>query len=59
MAVFRFHYRGKGDTGNISVRLIHTTLDCTLKTPYITKKEYWIYKTTKNGKPTNRHRKLD
>ncbi|NQX84840.1 MAG: hypothetical protein HRT67_02865 [Flavobacteriaceae bacterium] len=59
MASFRFHYRSTKDKGNISIRLIHKELDCVLATPYITKKEYWIYKTTKNGKSTSRHRKLE
>ncbi|PZD79662.1 tyrosine-type recombinase/integrase [Mesonia sp. K7] len=59
MASFRFYYRGKKEKGKVSVRLIHNSLDCTISTPYYTLKEYWIYKTTKNGKSTYKHKTLD
>ncbi len=59
MASFRFHYRSIKEKGNLSIRLIHKTLDYTLATPYLSKKEYWIYKTTRNGKPVLKHKKLE
>lgn len=59
MASYKYHYRGSKENGNISIRLIHKELDCTLSTPYVTKRNYWIQKTTKNGKPSTKHKKVE
>lgn len=59
MASFSFYYRSKKDSSKVSIRLIHKNIDYTLSTPYVSKREYWIYKTTKNGKPVNKHKKVE
>lgn len=59
MASFSFYYRSKKDSSKISIRLIHKNIDYTLRTPFISKRNYWIYKSTKNGKPINRHKKVE
>lgn len=53
MATTNFYYRGKNDTGNLTVRLKHSTsIDYRLSSDIISSRKYW-FKT--NGK----HRKLD
>ncbi len=53
MATINFYYRGKNDTGNLTVRLKHSTsIDYRLSSDIISSRKYW-FKT--NGK----HRKLD
>lgn len=59
MSAFRFYYRGTKDTGNLSLRFLHGNLDTTLKTPYQSKREYWVYRSTKNGKSVNKLKKLN
>ena len=59
MASFSFYYRSKKDSSKISIRLIHKNIDYTLRSPYVSNREYWIYKTTKNGKPVNKHKKVE
>ncbi|WP_298782375.1 phage integrase SAM-like domain-containing protein [uncultured Polaribacter sp.] len=59
MASFSFYYRSKKDSSKVSIRLIHKNIDYTLSTPYISKREYWIYRTTKNGKPVSKHKKVE
>jgi integrase len=53
MATINFHYRGKSDIGNLTVRLKHSTsIDYRLSSKIISHKSYW-YKTN------NKHRKLE
>lgn len=53
MATINFYYRGKNDTGNLTVRLKHSTsIDYRLSSDIVSSRKYW-FKT--NGK----HRKLD
>lgn len=53
MATVNFQYRGKSDTGNLTIRLKHSTsIDYRISSNIVSQKHYW-YKT--NGK----HRKLD
>lgn len=59
MASFTYHFRSKKESAKISIRLFHSPIDYTLTTPYISKKEYWIYRTTKNGVSKTAHRKLE
>lgn len=59
MAKVKFHYRGKRETGNLTIRLFHgKDIDHRLASPIASKKEYWIKKTTKNGKKVNKHLRL-
>lgn len=59
MSTISFYYRGKKEKGKLSVRLIHKSIDYVLATPYISFKDYWIYKTTKGGKQVNKHKSLE
>lgn len=59
MASFTYHYRSDKDSAKVSIRLFHSSIDYTLVTPYVSKKEYWIYRTTKNGASKTAHRKLE
>lgn len=59
MASFSFYYRSKKDSSKVSIRLIHKNIDYTLSTPYVSKREYWIYKSTKNGKPVYKHKRVE
>ncbi|WBX73387.1 hypothetical protein PG913_11130 [Tenacibaculum pacificus] len=59
MATINFIYRGSQPTGKLSIRLNHgKQIDFRLATSFQSKKEYWLYKTTKNGKTGIKHRKL-
>ena len=65
MAKINFLYRGKKETGKLSIRLIHSKeIDIRISTPITSKKEYWFKRTTKtdnNGKKTTKtvHKKLN
>lgn len=59
MASFTYHFRSDKDNAKVSIRLFHSPIDYTLITPYVSKKEYWIYRTTKNGVSKTAHRKLE
>lgn len=60
MATINFLYRGKSDTGKLSIRLIHgKDIDCRVSTPILSVKKYWYKRTTKNDKTVFVHRKLD
>ena len=53
MATINFYYRGKNETGNLTVRLKHSTsIDYRLSSNIISSRKYW-FKTNK------KHRKLD
>lgn len=59
MAKINFLYRGKNETGKLSIRLIHSKeIDIRISTPLTSKKEYWFKRTTKNGKTKTVHKKL-
>ncbi|SHK72086.1 hypothetical protein SAMN04488007_3661 [Maribacter aquivivus] len=56
MAKINFIYRGSKETGKLSIRLVHgTEIDYRVSTPIQSKREYWFKRTTKKGKPTNKH----
>jgi integrase len=58
MAKITFQYRGTKETGNLTIRLIHgKEIDIKTSSAIQSKKEYWLKRTTKNGKTTNRHLK--
>lgn len=59
MAKINFIYRGKEDSGKLSIRLVHgKDIDYRIATPIESKKEYWFKRTTKNGKTTQKHLQL-
>ncbi|SFD72823.1 Phage integrase family protein [Algibacter lectus] len=59
MAKINFLYRGKKETGKLSIRLIHSKeIDIRISTPITSKKEYWFKRTTKNNKTKTVHKKL-
>jgi len=59
MAKISFQYRGIKDAGKLSIRLIHGEIECRVSSPIVSKKEYWLKRTTKNGKTIFKHRKLN
>lgn len=53
VATVNFYYRGKSDTGNLTIRLKHSTsIDYRISSKIVSSRKYW-YKTN------NKHRKLD
>jgi integrase len=59
MAKINFLYRGKKDTGKLSVRLVHgKDIDYRISSPIESKKDYWFKRTTKNGKTVTKHVQL-
>jgi hypothetical protein len=60
MAKLNYIYRGKNDTGNLSIRFTSgTDIDYRISTPIKSKKEYWKYTTNnKDGKRVVKHRQL-
>ncbi|MBE7691525.1 hypothetical protein [Tenacibaculum finnmarkense] len=58
MATANYIYRSSQPVGKVSIRFINAKIDIRVATPIVSKKEYWIYKTTRNGKPVFKHRKL-
>lgn len=53
MATINFYYRGKNETGNLTIRLKHSTsIDYRLSSDIISSRKYWF-------KTNERHRKLD
>jgi hypothetical protein len=60
MAKLNYIYRGKNDTGNLSIRFTSgTDIDYRISTPIKSKKEYWKYTTNnKDGKRVLKHRQL-
>ena len=59
MAKVSFIYRGKKESGNLSIRFVHGTIhDYRTSTPIVSKKEYWFKRTTKNGKTNNKKIKI-
>ncbi|MBE7687843.1 hypothetical protein F6A46_06290 [Tenacibaculum finnmarkense genomovar ulcerans] len=59
MPTVNFLYRNKKEISNISIRLNHTkSIDIRVTTPIVSKRKYWIYKGTRNGKSITKHRKL-
>ena len=59
MAKVTFQYRSKKDVGNLTVRLTDSKeIDIKTSTSIKTKKEYWIKRTSKNGKTVFIHNQL-
>jgi hypothetical protein len=59
MAKINFFYRGKKDTGKLSVRLVHgKDIDYRISSPINSNREYWYKRTTKNGKTVTKHVQL-
>jgi integrase len=53
MATINFQYRGKSETGNITIRLKHSTsIDYRISSNIVSQKKFWF-------KTTGKHRKLD
>lgn len=53
MAQLNFIYRGKNDTGNLSVRFTHgSDIDYRISSPIKSKKDYWFKRTTKKNRKT-------
>ena len=59
MSSFSFYYRSKKKTSNISIRFIHKDLDYVIRTPFVSNREYWIVKTTKNNQLINKHKRVE
>ena len=60
MAKVSFIYRGKKESGKLSIRFINGSIhDYRVSTPILSKKEYWFHRTTKDGKTKIRHLQLD
>ena len=59
MAKVSFIYRGKKESGNLSIRFTHgTTHDYRASTPIVSKREYWFKRKTKGGKTSIKHIQL-